>query len=83
MIRNITTALVLILIMTASAAAWLDHYLGEPMAVPAEGHLLELTKGRSLTWVGNDLAGRGILRYPRIFSMYGRFSGTANSIQAG
>lgn len=83
MIRGLALVLVLLLMAVGGVAIWADRYLNEPMNLASEVHLLDVANGRSLTSVVNELAEQGILRHPRILAAYGRFSGTAQSIQAG
>ncbi|MDH3510549.1 MAG: endolytic transglycosylase MltG [Gammaproteobacteria bacterium] len=73
----------LILIAAGAVAAWTDSFLNAPMRITDSGHLLNISKGSSLTSVANELAREKILSYPRVFALYGRLSDSASRIQAG
>lgn len=62
---------------------WLDDYLFAPLDVPADGYVLDVVRGSSLTGVTDELANAGLLRYPQVLAWYGRATGQAARIQAG
>ena len=83
MIRQLSVVALIVAVAAGGAGLWTNAYLNRPMTLAAEGHLLNVEKGRSLTAVAMELENLGILEYPRIFSTYGRVTGLAESIQAG
>jgi UPF0755 protein len=83
MMVRLAGIVLLILIAAGAVAAWTDSFLNAPMRITDSGHLLNISKGSSLTSVANELAREKILSYPRVFALYGRLSDSASRIQAG
>jgi UPF0755 protein len=83
MMGRLAGIVLLILIAAGAVAAWTDSFLNAPMRITDSGHLLNISKGSSLTSVANELAREKILSYPRVFALYGRLSDSASRIQAG
>ncbi len=83
MIRRLVLVVILVSIAAGGVLAWANSFLNAPMKIGEGGHLLNVSKGRSLTSVANELASEEILSYPRVFALYGRLSDSASRIQAG
>lgn len=60
-----------------------QHYLDRPMNISTSGLDYSLAKGGSLGAVSYHLSRQGVLDYPRILSLYSRFTGRGKFIQAG
>ena len=71
----------LIIILITAAVSW--RILESPMNVLASNEWLIVPPGTTLTRLVDDLSERGILKTPRLLSLYGRLSGEATRIQAG
>ena len=60
-----------------------QDYLESPLTLPDEGLVLVVEKGQSLSSVARELTAAGALATPRWFELHARFTGAAESIQAG
>ena len=69
--------------LTAGGAVWLRGYLATPLAVPANGYLLDVTSGSSWAAVVDHLAADGLVDLPTVLSAYGRWTGQAGKVKAG
>lgn len=69
--------------LAVAAALGTRSYLATPLAVPADGYVLEVRPGDSLTGVARRLADAGVLRLPAALAAWGRWSGQAARIRAG
>jgi UPF0755 protein len=83
MLRSVIRALLLVIIASAAAYAFLVNYLQSPMAIQGESLEYTLEPGGSLNSVVNDLHARGYLKYPRLLSLYSRLTGEGQRVQAG
>ena len=76
-----------VLAATAFGAAWfaadVKRFMNTPMNVPAEGYVLLVDRGQSLSAVAERLAGDDVLARPRYLSGYARWYGRDRRIQAG
>ena len=76
--------LLVALTLFAGAAAWeAQRRLQAPLLVPEEGFVLTVAPGDSLRAVAGKLAHAGILPYPRVALLYGRWSGADAQIKQG
>ena len=66
-----------------AAALWLRSAWQAPLAVPADGVLLQVRSGSSLASLARDLEARGLLRHPTLLRVAGRLSGADARIRAG
>lgn len=74
----------LLLLMLGGTTLWLaDRTLDRPVGEPARNYLLDVREGSALSTVLDQLAGDGVLAWPRLLSVYARWRGEAASIQAG
>lgn len=74
--RIVKAILVIILLVGASLAyLWfsLGAWLNAPLDLPAQGFYYELSAGKSLSHVSQDLANKKILTHPRWLNLYARF----------
>ncbi len=67
----------------AAAIVLLRQNLTASMSIGGEPVVVDIGAGTSLRGVAALLAQQGVLRYPRSFALYGRFTGRAARIQAG
>lgn len=64
--------------------AWqVYRFLDSPIGVAAEGTILEIAPGTPFVAVSRDLAERGIISHPRLFTLYARVKGQGSAIHAG
>jgi UPF0755 protein len=80
--------LVLALLLVAGAAAvvgglYVQRWLHTPLAGLQEPIAFELTKGRSMRGLANELADKGIMDRPRLWALWARYTGEANRLRAG
>jgi UPF0755 protein len=76
--------LLVALTLFAGGAAWeAQRRLQAPLLVPEEGFVLTVAPGDSLRAVAGKLAHAGILPYPRVALLYGRWSGADAQIKQG
>jgi UPF0755 protein len=75
-------AIVLAVAVGVAAALYVEKYLDTPLPI-ADDTLIEIPAGRGLSGIARELAAGGILEQPRIWSLYGRYTGQAARIQAG
>ena len=75
-------AVVLTVAFVALIALYVEQYLDAPLPI-AEDTLIEIPAGRGLSGIARELAADGILGQPRIWSLYGRYTGQAARVQAG
>ena len=76
--------LLVALTLFAGGAAWeAQRRLQAPLLVPEEGFVLTVAPGDSLRAVAGKLAHAGILPYPRVALLYGRWSGADAQINQG
>jgi len=76
-------ALLSVLFLALIAGNWLlNHYLATPLLLESSSKAIRVSPGTSLTSQSRQLADQGILQWPRLLTVYGRFSGQAD-IKAG
>jgi len=65
--------------------AWLamQSYMTAPVDALSEPLVFEVPEGASLSRVATDLQELQVLRWPRLFTLWGRIKGTAHRVQAG
>jgi len=75
----------MLVIPLAAVLVWsmLWNYMQTPVKGLAEGFEFEVVQGASLTTIAADLADRQLLKWPKIFTLWGRLNGGAERIQAG
>jgi UPF0755 protein len=77
------TAVIVLALGAAGAAALGWRALHLPLTVPAEGTTLDVASGAPFWRVTVDLAERGHLANPQLLAIYARFTGDATQIRAG
>ena len=70
------------LMLLSGAWLYVQHWLQAPLTIPQESYSYELTQGKSLSHMANDLAQTGILSHPRLLRLYARLMGSPK-IHAG
>jgi UPF0755 protein len=86
MARRLIIALLALVVIASGvglAAGWSWRQLYEPLNLPADGMLFEVTRGAALKRVTSDLETKGVLNHPRLLDWYARLKGTATGIHAG
>jgi UPF0755 protein len=83
LIRGIAFAVAIICLSLFSVAIWLQNYLDTPVILAESDYTLDVSPGSTLGGVAMQMSAGGVIRYPRLFSLYGRVSGQAKKIQAG
>lgn len=77
----------LLVIVASAAAGWMfmeyRDFTRMPLAVPAEGLVIDVPAGRSVRAIARDLAGRGLIEQPRFLEWMARHSGAAARLKAG
>jgi UPF0755 protein len=82
--RGLLLSLLVAAAIAVAAAAWyVRHWLETPLAIGNEPLIVEIQRGQSLTAVARDLAARGVLKHPRLLSLYASFTDADARIRAG
>jgi UPF0755 protein len=86
-IRKLLLSLLLVLALLALAGALLaaewQRRWQVPLAIPDDGFVLQVAAGDSLRTVVDSLHRAGILAYPRVALLYGRWTGADQKIRHG
>jgi len=69
-------------LIAVSALFYFQRWLQTPLILPAEGITYNLQAGRTLSHMAHDLAGKEILRHPKLLTLYARLS-DATQVHAG
>jgi len=80
--RAVTVALAILVVLALAAYRWTDHYLYAPLRLQ-QPVIVTVAAGSSFAAVAQDLAAKGVLKYPRILIGYARLRGQASKIRAG
>lgn len=83
MYRVLLAILVTISLALGLIALQLSHWWESPMALPAEGLVLQVRRGDTLGRISAQLARQGAMRYPRLFNRVGVMSGADQRIRQG
>jgi UPF0755 protein len=84
LILRLIAALVIIGLGAAAAGAvYMNRFLDAPANTGAAGIEFQIRPGASFRQVSENLAGRDIIGEPWLFRLYARWTGEANTIQAG
>ncbi|MBT8097672.1 MAG: hypothetical protein KJO19_11600, partial [Woeseia sp.] len=79
-----TTTAVLVAVLVALVGYWqATRWLATPLELPDEGVEFQIAPGTALATVSAQLAARGVLDRPRLFTWYSRLSGKASAVHAG
>ena len=81
--KSLQIAALALLACLLFVVVYLFRVLNSPLQVSAETTYFEVEPGSSLTRVARELDAENLIKHPRIFSLYGQYSGAANSIQSG
>ena len=60
------------LMLSGGSWLYLQYWLNTPLAITGEAYMYELSSGRSLSYMANDLAQAGVLTHPRLLRLYSR-----------
>ncbi|MGI9245848.1 MAG: endolytic transglycosylase MltG, partial [Steroidobacteraceae bacterium] len=66
-----------------AAALFFMSWVDGPLGIGAEPVTVDVAPGQTLTAVANDLARRGLLRHPRLLSLYAKSTGADSRMRAG
>ena len=69
-------------LIAVSALFYFQRWLQTPLVLPAEGYTYNLQAGRTLSHLAHDLAGKEILRHPKLLTLYARLS-DSTQVHAG
>jgi UPF0755 protein len=61
----------------------LQRWLDTPLAIDGAALFLEVPRGQALAATADDLAARGVLTHPQLFSVYARLTGADARVRAG
>lgn len=81
--KIVVLSITILILVVGGAYTWSRNYLATPLNIMPDGYTLIVERGNSLRSVATQLADNGVLRWPGLFSGYGRLSGLAGRIQAG
>ncbi len=84
LLARLGALLLVTLLVVAGLLTW--HYrdfLATPLALDAEGQVIELPRGAGLRRISDDLATRGIIDSPDLLVLHGRLSGLDTALKAG
>lgn len=81
--RRLSALAVALVIAGVVAGLAAQYWLNTPIAGLDAEQVYEVREGASLRTVAGELAERGLLTWPRVFSAWGRLTGQAGSIKTG
>ena len=81
--RRLTPVAVALVVAAVVAGLAAQYWLNSPIGTLAAEEMYEVREGASLKSVAGDLAERGLLSWPRVFSTWGRLTGQAQNIKVG
>jgi UPF0755 protein len=82
-IRKALVLLVILAVLGAAVAGELQRRWAEPLTIPEQGFLLTIAQGDSLHSVVDTLHKAGVLAYPKLLILYGRWTGLDQKIKRG
>jgi len=83
LIRKILLAILVLALLAVFALQELERRWQQPLNIPAQGFPLTVAAGDSLRTVVNTLHRKGVLAYPNLVSLYGRWTGLDQQIKRG
>lgn len=83
MIRKMLIAVLLLALMGGLMLQELERRWQQPLNIPDKGFPLVVAPGDSLRAVVNTLHGEGVLAYPKLVLLYGRWTGLDQQIKRG
>ena len=83
MIRRLLLVLLMVVVTTTFAGLELLRLWEQPLQTPTQGYELAVREGDTLTAVTDRLAAEGVLRHPRLLTLYGRLTGLDTGIKTG
>jgi len=81
--RSLLVVLTVAVLVAGALALYARNWLATPLSLGDAATTVEVLPGQSLTAVTRDLAGRGLLRHPRLLALYGRLTGADARLHAG
>jgi UPF0755 protein len=83
LLRALLVLLACAVIAVTGGALYARHWLSQPLPIGPGPAIVEVQPGQSLTAVARELAGRGLVRHPRLLALYGRATGADARMHAG
>lgn len=83
MLRKLALAVALLVVAAIATAMIVRGWWEGPLALPAEGIVLQVESGDSLSRLSRGLAKRGVLEHERLLNIMGRFLGADSRIRRG
>jgi UPF0755 protein len=83
MMQRLVVLVVAAVILAAFVVGQVRQFWIAPLPIAEEGFLLRIEQGESLRSVTETLRGAGVLRCPRLVSLYGRWTGLDQNIKRG
>jgi UPF0755 protein len=81
--RVIVIGVLATILLLASAGGWLTWFAVTPVSVQENARELLIPKGRSFSWISEELVRTGVLREPWSIRLLARLLGRAHSVHAG
>jgi len=81
--QKVTVLILVLVVLGAAAMGELRRRWAAPLLVPEEGFLLTIAQGDSLRTVVGTLHKAGVLPYPNLVTLYGRWTGQDQQIKRG
>lgn len=81
--RSLLVVLAVVALVAGALTLYARNWLATPLPLGDTATTVEVLPGQSLTAVTRDLAGRGLLRHPRLLALYGRLTGVDARLHAG
>ena len=83
MIQRFVLALFITAVLIAAGVGAVRDHWGKPLHIPGQGYTLLVSKGDSLQTVTATLQSAGVLKYPKLVLLYGRWTGLDHQIRQG
>lgn len=74
---------VIAILAAVAGGVYVQRWLHSPLQGLQEPMAYELQKGRSMRSLAQDLAARGVVDRPRVWSLWARYTGAAHKLRAG
>jgi UPF0755 protein len=81
--QKLIVVLFVIVVLAAAAVGEVRYRWAEPLRIPEQGYTLLVSEGESLNAVVASLHSAGVLRHPKLVSLYGRWTGLDKQIKQG
>lgn len=82
-LRGLAVVAVVVALALAAAGLYVRQWLDRPLALGTAAETVDVQPGQPLRAVATELADRGWLQHPRLFALYGRYTGADSRVRAG